>query len=98
LILPSLIEGLPGVILEAMIAGVPIICSDIPENKECLKEGMCLFHEVGNQTDLLAKMREAVALDDWDIRTQRTYDYAVAHIKIGMIVRQYEETYLRLLE
>ena len=80
-----------------MIAGVPIICSDIPENKECLKEGMCLFHEVGNQTDLLAKMREAVASDDWDIRTQRAYDYAVAHFEIGKIVRQYEETYLRLL-
>jgi glycosyltransferase involved in cell wall biosynthesis len=96
-VFPTYYEGLPGSLIEAMMTKIPIICSDIPENKECLKERMCLFHEVGNQTDLLAKMREAVELDDWDTRTQRAYNYAVAHFEIRKIARQYDEMYLSLI-
>jgi glycosyltransferase involved in cell wall biosynthesis len=97
-VFPSYFEGLPGSVIEAMLAKIPIICSDIPENKECLKEGMCLFHKVGDQQDLLGKMQEAISLKDWDIRTDKAYAYAVEHFEIGKIAQQYEKTYLRLLE
>ena len=96
-IFPTYYEGLPGSIIEAMLSGIPIICSDIPENRECIKDGMGLFHKVGDQTDLYSKMKEAIVLDDWDIRTQKAYAYAVEHFEIGKIVEQYEETYLKLL-
>ncbi|PZX49807.1 glycosyltransferase involved in cell wall biosynthesis [Algoriphagus ratkowskyi] len=96
-VFPTYFEGLPGSLIEAMMAKVPIICSDIPENKECIKEGMGLFHRVGDQGDLLLQMQEAVALDDWDTRTQNAFNYAAEHFEIGKIVRQYEETYLKLL-
>ncbi|OOG68179.1 glycosyltransferase [Algoriphagus sp. A40] len=97
-VFPSYFEGLPGSLIEAMMAGVPIVCSDIPENKECIDESMCLYHRVGNQADLLAQMEKALTLSDWADRTQRAFDYAATHFEIGKIARQYEEVYQDLLE
>tara|TARA_R110002012_G_scaffold321984_1_gene553067 strand:- start:10991 stop:12103 length:1113 start_codon:yes stop_codon:yes gene_type:complete len=96
-VFPTYYEGLPGSIIEAMLSGIPIICSDIPENKECLKDGMCLFHRVGDAQDLFEKMKEANLLTDWDIRTEKAYQYASKHFDIDKIANQYEETYLKLL-
>lgn len=96
-VFPSYFEGLPGALIEAMMARLPIICSAIPENKECLSEDMCLFHEVGNAADILEKMQAAIVLDDWEIRTAKAYAYAVEHFEIGKIVQQYEDTYLKLI-
>ena len=38
-IFPSLQEGLPVAILEAMVAGLPVICSDIRGNRDLIKAG-----------------------------------------------------------
>lgn len=38
-VLPSLIEGLPTVIIESMARGVPVIASDIPGNDELVVDG-----------------------------------------------------------
>jgi glycosyltransferase involved in cell wall biosynthesis len=95
---PSQYEGLPGALIEAMMAKVPIICSDIPENKECVDENMCLFHRVGNQNDLLAQMEKALTVTDWEIRISLAFHYAEAHFEIGKIANQYERTYLELLK
>ncbi|WP_455714077.1 glycosyltransferase family 4 protein [Anaerosporobacter sp.] len=38
-IFPSLQEGLPVAILEAMVSGLPIICSDIRGNRDLIKDG-----------------------------------------------------------
>jgi glycosyltransferase involved in cell wall biosynthesis len=35
-VFPSLVEGFSGAIVEAMFAGVPILASDIPQNKEAI--------------------------------------------------------------
>lgn len=96
-VFPSYFEGLPGAIIEAMFANLSIICSDIPENKECLKEGMCLFHKVGDKKDLLAKMHEALILQDWQERTKRAFTYASEHFEIGEIAAKYEDVYSNLL-
>lgn len=96
-VFPSYFEGLPGVLIEAMMAQVPIICSDIPENKECVDETMVLFHRVGDQADLLAQMEKALTLSDWEVRTHRAYNYAAENFEIGKIANSYEETYKRLL-
>jgi glycosyltransferase involved in cell wall biosynthesis len=39
-IFPSRFEGLPGALIEAESAGLPIICSDIPNNLEVVKENI----------------------------------------------------------
>ena len=38
-VFPSLYEGLPGALVEAMLAGKPIIASDIPEVREVIQTG-----------------------------------------------------------
>jgi glycosyltransferase involved in cell wall biosynthesis len=96
-VFPSYFEGLPGALIEAMMAKIPIICSDIPENKECVDESMCLFYRVGDQTDLLTQMEKALVLTDWEARTQQAFDYASEHFEIGKISKRYEETYSKLL-
>ena len=40
--LPSLYEGCSNAVIEAQLAGVPVVCSDIPENKEFFS-GSALF-------------------------------------------------------
>lgn len=96
-VFPSYFEGLPGALIEAMLARIPIICSDIPENKECVDESMVLFHRVGDQADLLAQMEKALMLTDWQIRTSKAYDFAATHFEIGTIASQYEQVYQQLL-
>tara|TARA_R110002020_G_scaffold335371_5_gene550540 strand:+ start:55 stop:1161 length:1107 start_codon:yes stop_codon:yes gene_type:complete len=96
-IFPTHYEGLPGSLIEAMLAKIPIICSDIPENKECVDESMCLFHRVGDSEDLAIQMERALTLTDWEERTQRAYAHAAEHFDIENIARQYEEVYQKLL-
>lgn len=50
LVLPSRTEGLPLVIVEAMMAGRPVITTDVGGNKEFLEEGVTGF--VGDASDL----------------------------------------------
>ncbi len=45
---PSYSEGLPGALIEAMMSAKTIICSDIPENLECVNEESALIYEKGN--------------------------------------------------
>jgi glycosyltransferase involved in cell wall biosynthesis len=50
-VLPSELEGLSLALLDAMAAGVPVLTSDIPENKEVV-EGAGFTFRRGDQTDL----------------------------------------------
>jgi L-malate glycosyltransferase len=49
---PSYSEGLPGALIEAMLSGKIIICSDIPENLECVDKSSALIYEKGNISEL----------------------------------------------
>jgi glycosyltransferase involved in cell wall biosynthesis len=82
-VLPSDLEGLPIVLLEALAYGVPVLASDIPPNIEVLGENGRYFRagDVGSLAEALAaalgdqpEMRErATSLAKWAVRD---YDWA----------------------
>ncbi|UJP64164.1 glycosyltransferase [Mongoliitalea daihaiensis] len=96
-VFPSHYEGLPGALIEAMMAKVPIIASDIPENKECLSSDMALFHQVRNPNDLAKQLQAALTAQDWPKRTSLAHAFACEHFDIEKIAQSYEETYAQLI-
>jgi glycosyltransferase involved in cell wall biosynthesis len=58
-VLPSLYEGLPIVLLEAMSFGLNIIASDIPQNREVGLRGERYFNP-HNPEDIAKKIREFI--------------------------------------
>ncbi len=66
---PSLIEGMPLSILEAMGCGRPILTSDIPENKDVLEDNG-LFFKSGNINDLAEKIKEILTSNPHHLYSQ----------------------------
>jgi glycosyltransferase involved in cell wall biosynthesis len=67
LVLPSRFEGLPLVIVEAMLCGRPVITTDIAGNAEYLEEGVTGFVAQAPTVDLLddAMERAWARRGDW---------------------------------
>lgn len=58
-VLPSISEGIPRCLMEAMAATVPVIASDIPGNRNLVSHGHTgLLFSVGNSQDLADKIRQ----------------------------------------
>ncbi len=56
---PSMVEAMSMMLLEVASLGVPVICSDIPENSEVLREH-ALYFRSGDVNDLTDKLRWAL--------------------------------------
>lgn len=97
-VFPSLAEGFSGAIVEAMFAGLPILASDIPQNKEAvthLKTGY-LFH-AGSAAEIEKAM--TWFRDNREIATvlaQNAYTHAKENFELKKVVEKLE-TYLQSL-
>lgn len=69
LLCPSLSEGMPTVILEAMANGLAIIATDVGANKELVKENGCLIAP-GDQEALTQAIEHYIQLDKQELRYQ----------------------------
>ena len=58
-VFPSEIEGMSMMLLEVAFNGTPLICSDIPENKDVLADDEVLYFETKNVDDLSEKIQYA---------------------------------------
>lgn len=95
-VFPSHYEGLPGALVEAMMARIPIIASAIPENLECVDSSMALLYPRGEVDALADCLFEAVKIN-WTERIELAYQKAVNAFDIDMVARQHEEAYHGLL-
>jgi len=60
-VFPSRFEGLPGALIEAEAAGLPIICSDILNNREVVEEHKnALIFPVDNAIELSKQLKELI--------------------------------------
>ena len=91
---PSWYEGFSGALVEAMMAGIPIIASDIPMNLEAVEnQKSALVFPVNDLKVLEEKMRHAIehpAL--MESLGQEARKVAIQKFNIEKIAQQYEST------
>ncbi|WP_423818752.1 glycosyltransferase family 4 protein [Salinimicrobium sp. TIG7-5_MAKvit] len=96
---PSYFEGLPGALIEAMLAKKLIVCSNIPENMECVNSDSALIFERGEETELAEKviyaLREKENLAQLGENARRM---AIEKFDIRKIAKQYEDYYYKIME
>lgn len=91
-IFPSWYEGFSGALVEAMMAGIPIIASDISMNKEALShQESALIFKVNDHKDLSNKILYAIRNPEEMASLGRTSRIeAERRFEIGEISKEYE--------
>lgn len=93
-VFPSHYEGLPGALIEAMMAKKTIICSDIPENKECVSDKEALIFQKGNVAQLVQMIESVIhhpnAYNDLGENAKKV---AIEKFSIEKVVAQYNSFY-----
>lgn len=96
----TLHEGLPIALTEAMLAGIPVIASDIEPNLEATNNGECAeIFEAGNSGELAGKI--IGLLKDDDLRrgyAKSAFAYSQTHFSIGAHLRSLKTLYMDLLD
>lgn len=96
---PTYLEGLPGSLIEAMMAKKIILCSNIPENKECLPEEGAKFFNPGNIDKLVSLLEESLKdMDSLSSMREIAYEHALNNFEINQVAQLYEEAYQNLIE
>lgn len=95
---PSYFEGLPGALIEAMLSEKIIICSDIPENKECVNSKSAIIFKRGNVEDLTQNVLEAMERkQDFEPLGIEARRIAMEKFDIDKVALEYEKTYDQLI-
>ncbi|WP_198536983.1 glycosyltransferase [Salegentibacter sediminis] len=93
---PSYSEGLPGALIEAMMAERIIIASNIPENLECVDENCALIYQKGNVEELASKILNVLKNpENYQILAQNARKKAIEKFELEKVVDEYENFYLK---
>lgn len=92
---PSYSEGLPGALIEAMMAEKIIIASNIPENLECVDEDCALIYEKGNILQLVSVILKVLKNPQrFQYLGKNARQMAIQKFELEKIVGEYENYYL----
>jgi glycosyltransferase involved in cell wall biosynthesis len=94
-VLPSLWEGMPNVLLEAMASRVPIVATAIPANKEILTQELNALLIPAKDPAALASMI-ARLLTDQELRkklTEQAYREVVNKHSLEILAKKHEKLY-----
>jgi glycosyltransferase involved in cell wall biosynthesis len=100
LIHPSLYEGLPNVVCEALASGMPVLVSDVCDHPRLIADGERGF--LFNPTDpdsIAAAVRRLADLgaEDWQRFSRNARRYAEENLDIEKMISAYEALFTRLL-
>ena len=99
-ILPSFFEGLSNALLEALSSGMPVLVSDIPANKELIKDEYTgIFFKNGDEDSL--KMKIIYCLNNSEklwILGANARKFCKSNFDIGVIQRNIFEVYNKLIK
>lgn len=94
---PSYSEGLPGALIEAMMAGKIIIASNIPENLECVSENSAIIFKKGEIDDLAEKIIKVISnIDEYYTLGETAQKVAFKNFDVKEISKKYEAVYRSL--
>lgn len=91
-VFPSLVEGFSGAIVEAMFAGLPILASDIAQNKEAVKhlETGYLFQRESPEAVAQAMTWFKENREEANRLSGQAYEYAKENFELDTIVNRFE--------
>lgn len=94
-VLPSLWEGLPYVLMEAMVAGTPAVATDIPGNRDLIKEDYAGWQaQPRNSASLAATIVDAAASpDECRRRAERAEEMIRRHHGLDAMITRYVRLY-----
>ena len=94
LILPSLYEGLPNVVCEAMLAGCPVIASNVCDHPILLgneKRGLLCDPQSPASIALAIQRFKLMTREERATLAQRAYEFAITHLSVKRMVDRYEK-------
>jgi glycosyltransferase involved in cell wall biosynthesis len=100
LILPSIIEGLPGVILEAFYCKTPVVANNVGGIAEIVINGETGYLIDRDQEDLFADaiLRAATPGTEKDRLTEKAHELVRSQYLNTRVAKQFANTYLDLME
>lgn len=98
-VLPSHYEGLSGVLIEAMLSGIPVIASDIPMNVEAAANDAVTFFRAGNAVSLADAMDNLMQhYSRAIIKAESTAIVARKKFDIREIAAQYQQALIEVVK
>jgi glycosyltransferase involved in cell wall biosynthesis len=95
---PSLSEGQPNAVLEAMACGVPLVVSDIPAHREFLDETCASLVPTGAPRVLSEALTQALNDRDSTRRRATKAEERVGRFTLESMISSYEAVYAQILE
>lgn len=100
LIHPSLYEGLPNVVCEALAAAMPVLVSNVCDHPKLVADGKRGFlFDPGDPYSIAAAIKKLVDLGpgDWRRFSLNALEYAQDNLDVEKMISAYEKLFVRLL-
>ncbi len=98
-IFPSFTEGMSNMLLEAASMKVPIICSNIPENKVVFKNDEVTYFNTGDVNDLAIKVSYALGnMEKMKNNANKAFNRLENEFTWKIVASKYHDLYQSLLE
>lgn len=97
LLLPSIIEGLPGVILEAMMCRTPVVAHNVGGVSELVKPGETgWLVKAGDEEGFVKAVQEVLNNSGLDMVKENAYNAVVANYDNRVIAKRFLEVYQKI--